>query len=62
MKRDKINSYVWSYYSGNIFWGWFFLLLGLFFLARNFGWIPNISIWPVLLIILGIYMLIPRRD
>jgi len=45
-----------------MFWGWFWLLLGGYFLAQQLGWIPNISIWPILLIGAGAYILLKRKD
>lgn len=43
-----------------IFWGLTITLVGLLFLAQNFGWIQNFQFWrylPALLIILGLYQL-----
>jgi len=41
------------------FWGWFILALGLFLLGKQQGWIPsNVSLWPPVLIIIGVYILI----
>lgn len=43
-----------------IFWGLAIVLVGVLFLAQNFGWIQGFEFWrylPALLIILGLYQL-----
>jgi len=43
-------------------WGIFFLVVGLFWLARELGWIAStISLWPIVFIALGAYMLFRSR-
>jgi len=39
------------------------ILLGLYFLLRNLGWLewlPGDIVWPVLLIILGVWLIVRR--
>ncbi len=56
-KSVEYSGWCCGYGSGS-FWGWFFLLLGIWYLAKGLGWIAfNISIWPVFLIILGVHLL-----
>ncbi|MDP6642406.1 MAG: DUF5668 domain-containing protein [Candidatus Nanoarchaeia archaeon] len=62
-KSGKDESYVcnWNCCNcGTSFWGWFFLIIGLFLIAREYGWIPYISFWPVFLIVLGLYLIISK--
>ena len=41
------------------YWGALLLLVGLFFLAKELGWVSlNVSIWPVVLIIFGLWLLL----
>jgi hypothetical protein len=45
-----------------MFWGFVLLLIGVWFLARDMGWISSrVSFWTVVLIILGLWMLLKRR-
>lgn len=37
------------------------IVMGFYFLLQNFGWINGSIIWPLALILLGIFMLV-RRD
>lgn len=49
---------------GRQFGGYFLLVLGLVFLAANFGWFNFIHwgrIWPVFLVLAGIFLLLNRR-
>jgi len=44
--------------------GWLLLIIGIYFLASHLGWIPrNIPFWPIVFIIIGIYILkkYPRK-
>jgi hypothetical protein len=46
---------------GGLGLGIILLVLGLFFLAKDLGWIPvTISLWPILLIAIALYMLFRR--
>lgn len=68
MKKRFGNKHMWGnkhmeqYCQGHgLFWGLLILALGLWFLAKELGWISlNISIWPVILIILGIWLITKR--
>lgn len=49
-----------------LFWGIFFVTIGLLFLARNLGWLAIDwetvrNLWPVLLILAGINLILERR-
>jgi hypothetical protein len=49
----------------NVTGGVILILLGIFFLLTNFGyvhWEQLWKFWPVILIVAGLGMLIPRRD
>ena len=65
MAKKKSGKGVHGFYTnvccggGTSFWGWFLLALGIFLLGRQMGWIPsNFSLWPPVLIIIGLYLLI----
>jgi|TARA_Y100000034_G_scaffold126531_1_gene177900 hypothetical protein len=65
MKKLKHSHENWCWCggaSGGLFWGLLVLALGLWFLAKDLGWVSlNVSIWPVILIILGVWMLLKRN-
>lgn len=43
---------------GGLGWGIFFLVLGGYFLAQELGYIStDVSVWPVFLVALGVYLL-----
>jgi hypothetical protein len=47
------------------FWGAALVLIGTYYLLQNLGllkWVPGNVLWPSLLILLGVLMLISRRD
>ena len=50
----------------NLFIGLFVMALGLFFLARNFGWIPKSfdlsDLWPVFLIVFGVWLVFSKHE
>ncbi|MBI5389111.1 hypothetical protein HZB01_01895 [Candidatus Woesearchaeota archaeon] len=57
-ERPKETVYT-QYYrrTGGFGFPLFLILIGLFWLARNQGWIPQtISIWPVILIVFGLWL------
>ncbi len=62
-KHMKGNKNMWHYHHSNgLFWGLFILVLGIWFLAKDLGWISlNISIWPIVLIVLGIWLIAKRK-
>lgn len=50
-----------------LFWGIFFVTIGLLFLARNLGWLAIDwetirNLWPILLILAGINLILERRN
>ena len=64
MKKAKTeaNAWYWCCCRGGLFWGILFLVLGLWFLAKDLGYISfSVSIWPVILIILGVLMLLKKN-
>jgi len=53
----------WGWWGGGWFWGAALLIIGAYYLLRNLGLINFISgdvLWPLLLILLGIYLLVRR--
>jgi hypothetical protein len=38
------------------------IVMGFYFLFQNFGWINGSVIWPLALILLGIFMLVRRSQ
>ena len=45
----------------SVFWGFILLFVGTFWLGQNIGWIdPNISMWPILIIVIGFYIIFVR--
>lgn len=62
MKNAK-DKQIWLYCRGGLFWGLLLLATGLWFLASDLGYISsNISIWPIVLIFLGIWLLLKRNQ
>jgi len=48
-----------SYSTFSIGFALLVLVIGMYFLAKDMGWIqPTISIWPIILIVLGTYWII----
>jgi hypothetical protein len=49
---------------GEVWLGIFIVCLGLFFLARNFGWLPHYvdlgDLWPIALIVVGAWFIFGR--
>ena len=44
---------------GSIGWGVFFLVLGVYFLAKEVGYITsNISVWTIALVAFGLYLIL----
>lgn len=43
---------------GGVGWGIFFLLIGSVWFAKDMGWIPEIPIFPLVLIALGIGIIV----
>jgi len=43
-------------------WGLFLIVFGLYFLARDLGWVTiDFPLWQIVLIAFGVYLLLPRR-
>lgn len=62
MKKSKTKAHVWSCCWGGSLCGWFLILIGLWFLAKQLGWIStSFSIWPVIFIIIGIYIITKKK-
>jgi len=63
MKKTKGNQVWWCFGEGGIFWGLLFLSLGTWFLAKELGFVAlNISIWPIILILLGVWLIFKRKN
>jgi membrane-bound ClpP family serine protease len=43
------------------FWGVALLVAGFLFLLRDLGYIVGVSFWTILLIVLGIFLLVPKK-
>ena len=53
----------WNWWGGGWFWGAVLVLIGVFYLLQNLGLltrIPGDVLWPLLLILLGAYLLLRR--
>ncbi len=53
----------WNWWGGGWFWGAALLVIGVFYLLQNLGLltrIPGDVLWPLLLILLGAYLLLRR--
>ena len=53
----------WNWWGGGWFWGAAILVIGVYYLLQNLGLLKNIPgdvLWPVLLILFGLYLLIRR--
>jgi len=58
MKKSKGKSEFTCCGCSGSFWGWFFVILGVYFLAQFLGWIPSgLPIWTILIIMFGVYLL-----
>lgn len=58
----------WAWGGGGVwpwFWGAALVLIGVYYLLQNLGllnWVSGNVLWPSLLILLGVLMLVGRRD
>jgi hypothetical protein len=58
----------WTWGGGGVwawFWGAALVLIGFYYLLQNLGLLKGLNgnvLWPTLLILLGVLMLISRRD
>ncbi|MBI4114452.1 MAG: hypothetical protein HY445_01265 [Candidatus Niyogibacteria bacterium] len=51
----------WCCKGGGFAWGFFFVLIGAFLLAREMGWLfVDVSFWPALIIAFGVYLIVKR--
>ena len=44
-----------------VFWGIGILVIGLFFLASDLGYIAGISWWTILFVVFGLLLLVKKR-
>lgn len=59
--KEKTSVHGLCCHSGGSGFAIFLILLGAFFIARDLDWIPtDVSIWPILLLGLGLYFLLKR--
>ena len=50
-----------AYYSGGFAFPLILIFFGFYFLAKNMGWISEkITIWPILFIGIGLYLIFKR--
>lgn len=60
--KKSHNHHRWSCCGGGRFWGWFFLIIGGYFLVQSYGWIDNdFPFWQILLVVFGIYLLVGKK-
>jgi drug/metabolite transporter (DMT)-like permease len=53
----------WNWWGGGWFWGAALLVIGLYYLLQNLGLLkalPGDVLWPLLLILFGVYLLLRR--
>jgi len=63
MKKKESKQNFWLCCGNNSFWGWFLVLIGAYYLLTAIGIIPqSIPFWPIILIALGVYFLIKKRN
>ena len=64
-KKAQEEGHHWCccYGRGNgLFWGLIILLIGLWILAKDLGWITfDVSIWAIVLIFVGLWILLKPR-
>ena len=55
----KSSEHSWCCCCGSHFWGWFLLVIGIYFLAVSLGWLSkDVPFWPIVAIVIGIYILL----
>jgi len=60
--EDNNHKHSWCCGCGNSFWGWFFVIIGVYFLAQELDWIPgSFPLWQILLMVFGIYLIVGKR-
>ncbi len=51
----------WETHSNNkIGFGLFILIVGVFWLLRDMGYIPNFPLWPAILIFFGLFVILQK--
>jgi len=62
-RTNAEGDHLWCCCHGGSFWGWCFLIFGLIFLLGDLNILPSgVSFWPIVLIALGIYFLVRKRQ
>lgn len=64
MPKEKTEEEHWHCCCGGkrYFWGIFFLIVGLLFLAQDMGYIVGVGFFTILFLLLGIFLLIiPKK-
>ena len=54
----------WNWWGGGWFWGGALVVIGAYYLLQNLGllsWLRGDVLWPVLLILLGVFLLVRRN-
>jgi hypothetical protein len=54
----------WGWWGGGWFWGGGLVVIGAYYLLQNLGllsWLRGDVLWPVVLILLGVYLLVRRN-
>lgn len=61
-KSHTCNSWCCCCGSNGYGWGILLLVVGLFFLAKDFGWLSvDVSFWTVVLIVFGLFFIFARK-
>jgi len=58
-KEKEVHGWCCCPGTNRLFWGIFFLVIGGWFIAKDLGYVGlNISLWPVLLVIWGLWLIL----
>ena len=61
MPRNLDEGNIWEYHvRGKIGFGLFVLLIGIFWLFRDLGYIPKVPLWPIIFISVGLFLILKK--
>jgi len=61
VKAERIQNFSFGVYESKFSaLGMILLVLGVYYLGTNIGWWPELPFWPVVLIVLGLYLVIKK--
>lgn len=55
-KREWHEWHEWHEHKGGLWFGIFLVLVGLLWLAKDLGYIPSVPFWPLVVILLGLFI------